>query len=45
MRRQSASQDLLRRFQSSEYFDLVATVTDYGALATRSTMADVSSRS
>jgi len=29
-----ASQDLLRRFQSSEYFDLAATVTDYRALAT-----------
>ncbi len=27
-----ASQDLLKRFQSSEYFDLVATVTDYRAL-------------
>jgi ABC-2 type transport system permease protein len=29
-----ASQDLLKRFESSEYFDLVATVTDYRALAT-----------
>ena len=29
-----ASQDLLKRFQSSEYFDLAATVTDYRALAT-----------
>ena len=29
-----ASQDLLKRFQSSEYFDLVATVTDYRALGT-----------
>ena len=28
-----ASQDLLKRFQSSEYFDLAATVTDYRALA------------
>jgi len=28
-----ASQDLLKRFESSEYFDLVATVTDYRALA------------
>ena len=28
-----ASQDLLKRFQSSAYFDLVATVTDYRALA------------
>jgi len=28
-----ASQDLLKRFESSEYFDLVATVTDYPALA------------
>ena len=28
-----ASQDLLRRFQSSQYFDLVATVNDYNALA------------
>ena len=28
-----ASQDLLKRFQSSDYFDLVATVTDYRALA------------
>jgi len=27
-----ASQDLLKRFQSSEYFDLAATVTDYRAL-------------
>ncbi len=27
-----ASQDLLKRFQSSAYFDLVATVTDYRAL-------------
>jgi ABC-2 type transport system permease protein len=27
-----ASQDLLKRFQSSDYFDLVATVTDYRAL-------------
>jgi len=29
-----ASQDLLKRFESSEYFDLVDTVTDYRALAT-----------
>ena len=29
-----ASQDLLKRFQSSDYFDLVATVTDYRALGT-----------
>jgi ABC-2 type transport system permease protein len=29
-----ASQDLLKRFQSSDYFDLVATVTNYRALAT-----------
>ena len=29
-----ASQDLLKRFESSEYFDLIATVTDYRALAT-----------
>src|SRR5216684_1326299 len=28
------SQDLLKRFQSSEYFNLVATVRDYDALAT-----------
>jgi ABC-2 type transport system permease protein len=28
-----ASQDLLKRFQSSDYFDLAATVTDYRALA------------
>src|SRR5258708_7275220 len=28
-----ASQDLLKRFQSSEYFALAATVTDYRALA------------
>jgi ABC-2 type transport system permease protein len=28
-----ASQNLLKRFASSEYFDLVATVTDYRALA------------
>ena len=28
-----ASQDLLRRFQSSQYFDLAATVSDYRALA------------
>ena len=28
-----ASQDLLKRFQSSEYFDLVETVTDYRAVA------------
>jgi drug efflux transport system permease protein len=28
-----ASQDLLKRFQASDYFDLVATVTDYRALA------------
>jgi drug efflux transport system permease protein len=28
-----ASQDLLKRFEASEYFDLVATVTDYRALA------------
>jgi len=28
-----ASQDLLKRFQSSAYFDLAATVTDYRALA------------
>ena len=27
-----ASQDLLKRFQSSDYFDLAATVTDYRAL-------------
>ncbi|MGH7924680.1 MAG: ABC transporter permease, partial [Candidatus Binatus sp.] len=29
-----ASQDLLKHFQSSEYFDLVAIVTSYRALAT-----------
>jgi ABC-2 type transport system permease protein len=28
------SQDLLKRFQSSEYFNLIATVRDYDALAT-----------
>ena len=28
------SQDLLKRFQSSEYFTVIATVRDYGALAT-----------
>ena len=38
-----ASQDLLKRFQSSDYFDLIATVTDYRAL-TVPTIIPLSSR-